>query len=92
MLPCAEAPHGLRKVPLLDRSQAASSHATRLALHIRGVALQGMASHGVACSRRSRALYDLRNALSSVDELDELVTGLVVGSRAAREGATQATT
>ena len=51
-----------------------------------------MASHGVACSRRSRALYDLRNALSSVDELDELVTGLVVGSRAAREGATQATT
>ena len=54
--------------------------------------MQGMASHGVACSRRSRALYDLRNALSSVDELDELVTGLVVGSRAAREGATSTAT
>ena len=49
----------------------------------RRVALQGVTSHGLACSRRSRALYDLRNALSSVHELDELVTGPMVGSRAA---------
>ena len=47
-----------------------------------------MASHGVACSRRSRALYDLRDALSSVDDQH----GLVVGSRAAREGATSTAT
>ena len=61
----------------------ATPHAWLCRSEVWRVALQGVASHGLACSRRSRALYDLRNALSSVHELDELVTGPMVGSRAA---------